>query len=124
MPAAQANIQGGVECPWCGHRFALEMSAQQAARLESLVLDKICGADRASRAGYKDDGREATILVVHDYDPERLGETIRGIGNMGREIGKEICDRMITPIAINDGHGLPEGILIGCKAIYTREDGP
>ena len=99
------------------------MSAWQAARLESLILDKMCSLDYVSKVAYSDDGREATILVVHDYDPERLGEMIRGIGNMGTEIEHEMGDRAINPLAINDGPDLPEGILAGCKAVYAREAG-
>ena len=98
------------------------MSTLQVSKLESLIVDKIGGLDYVSRVAYHDDGQEVVILVIHDYDhPERLGEMIRGIGNMGTEIEHEISDRAVVPLAINDGPDLPAGIFIGHKPIYDRE---
>ncbi len=98
------------------------MPTLQVPKLESLIVDKIGGLDYVSRAAYRDDGQEVVILVIHDYDhPERLGEMIRGIGNMGTEIEDGIADRMVVPLAIHDGPDLPEGILSGHKVVYERE---
>ena len=98
------------------------MSTLQVSRLESLIVDKLGGLDYVSRAAYHDDGQEVVILVIHDFDhPERLGEMIDGIGDVGTEIEDEIPDRAIIPLAIHDGPDLPEGIFIGHKPIYDRE---
>lgn len=100
------------------------MSTLQVSKLESLIVDKIGGLDYVSRVAYHDDGQEVVILAIHDYDhPERLGEMIGGIGDMGTEIEDEIGNRVIVALAINDGPDLPEGIFISHKEIYTREAG-
>ena len=97
------------------------MSTIQVSRVESLILDKICTLDYVSRVGYIDDGSEEVfILVIHDYDPDRLGEMIRGIGDGGRAIGREIRDRMFSPIPIHDGPDLREDIIADSKVIYER----
>lgn len=120
MSTVQVGLQDAIECPQCGHRFTREMSAQDVARLESLILDKICSLEYVSKAGYSDDGREVTILVIRD-DDDRVSEMIRGIGNGGTAIEHEMRGRMFTPISIHDGPDLPEGIFIGRKVVYTRE---
>ena len=98
------------------------MSTLQVSKLESLIVDKLGGLDYVSRMAYHDDGQEVVILVIHDFDqPERLGEMIDGIGDMGTEIEHEIPDRAIIPLAIHDGPDLPKGIFIGHKPIYSRE---
>ena len=99
------------------------MSTVQASRLESLILDKICGLEYVSRVGYSDDGQEVTILVIHDDDRERDLEILCGIGDKGMEIEDEMPERMISPLAIQDGDDLPEGIFAGSKVIYEREAG-
>ena len=97
------------------------MSTARVSKLESLILEKICGLDYVSRVGYIDDGREeVTILVIHDDDPDRDSAIVRGIGDGGRAIGREIRDRMITPLAIHDGPDLPDGIIADSKVIYER----
>ena len=97
------------------------MSAIQASRLESLILDKICRLDYVSRVGYIDEGREEVIiLVVHDDEPGRIGEMIRGIGDGGTAIEHEIPNRMFSPLSIQDGDDLPAGILMGSKVVYER----
>ena len=98
------------------------MSTVQASRLESLILEKICGLEYVSRVGYIDEGREeVTILVIHDNDPDKDTEMFLEIGRRGREIEDETPDRMISPLAIQDGDDLPEGILADSKVIYERE---
>ena len=100
------------------------MSTVQVSRLESLIHEKICSLEYVSKVGYIDDGREeVTVLVIHDDDDERDAAIVRGIGNGARAIGREIRDRMITPLAIHDGPDLPEGILADSKVIYEREAG-
>ena len=100
------------------------MSTLQVSKLESLILEKICGLEYVSKVGYIDDGgEEVTILVIHDDDRERDAEITRGIGNMGTEIEDEMEDRVIITLAIQDGDDLPAGILFGSKVIYTREAG-
>lgn len=96
------------------------MSTLQVSRLESLILDKICRLDYVSKAGYSDDGHEVTVLVVHDDDRERDPEILHGIVSGGIEIEREMPDRMISPLAIQDGTDLPEGLFFG-KVVYTRE---
>ena len=92
------------------------------SKIEPLIREKICSLDYVSKVGYIDGGsEEVTILVVHDYDPDRLGEMIRGIGDGGRAIEDEIPDRMFSPLSIHDGPDLPEGILFGSKIIYERD---
>ena len=103
--------------------FGQSVSTLQVSRLESLILEMICSLDYVSMAGYSDDGREVTVLVVHDNDPDRDSAIVRGIGNGGRAIGREIRDRMISPLPIPGGPGLPTGILSGSKVIYERERG-
>ena len=98
------------------------MSTVQVSRLESLILEKICSLEYVSRVGYIDEGREeVTILVIHDDDRKRDAEIVRGIGDGGRAIEDEMPDRMISPLAIQDGDDLPEGILADSKVIYERE---
>ena len=92
------------------------------SKLEPLIHEKICSLDYVSRVGYIDDGSEEVfILVIHDYDPDRLGEMISGIGDGGRAIGREIRDRMFSPLAIHDGPDLPDGIIADSKVIYERD---
>ncbi len=103
-------------------RPARSLSTIQVSKIESLILEKICSLDYVSRVGYIDDGgEEVTILVIHDYDPDRLSEMISGIGDGGRAIGREIRDRMFSPLSIHDGPDLPEGIIDDSKIIYERE---
>lgn len=90
------------------------------SRLESLIADRICSLDYVTRAGYRDDGQEVTILVFHDDDPDRVGEMISEIGRRGREIGGEMPDRMISPLSIHDGPDVPADVLRGYEAVYTR----
>ena len=92
------------------------------SRIEPLIREKICTLDYVSRVGYIDAGREEVlILVVHDDDPNRIGEMIRGIGDGGRAIEDEIPGRMFTPMPIHDGPDLPEGILADSRVIYERD---
>ena len=108
--------------PVKGRRPAWPMSTVRASRLESLILEKICALEYVSRIGCIDEGREeVTILAIHDYDPDRLLEMIRGIGDGGRAIEDEIPDRMFSPLSIHDGPDLPEGIIAGSKVIYEWE---
>ena len=62
------------------------MSAAQAPRLESLIADKICSLGYVSKVGYRDNGREVTILVVHVDNPDKYGAMFREIGDRGTEI--------------------------------------
>ena len=104
-----------------GRRPARPLSTIQVSKLESLILEKICTLDYVSRVGYIDDGHEEVlILVVHDDDPDRIGEMIRGISRGGTAIRHEIPGRMYTPMPIHDGSDLPEGILADSKVIYER----
>ena len=113
-PAPESLIKG----PHAGP----PMSTVQLSRLESLILEKICGLEYVSRVGYIDEGRgEVTILVIHNDDRKRDAEIVRGIGDGGRAIEDEMPDRMITPLAIHDGPDLPEGIIADSKVIYERE---
>ena len=97
------------------------MSTLQVPKLESLILEKICSLEYVSRVGYSDDGQEVTILVIHDDDRKRDAAILHGIVSRGIEIEYELPDRMISPLAIQDGDDLPEGIFIGRKVIYERE---
>ena len=97
------------------------MSTQQASRLESLIIDKLCSLDYVSKAAYVDDGREVTVLLIHDFDPDRVGEMLRSIGDGGTAIEDELDDRTVLPMPIHDGPDLPAGILFGHKVIYERE---
>ena len=97
------------------------MSTARVSKLESLILEKICGLDYVSRVGHIDDGREeVTILVIHDHDPDRDSAIVRGIGDGETTIEDEMPGRMITALAIHDGPDLPEGILANSKVIYER----
>ena len=97
------------------------MSTLQVSKLESLILEKICSLEYVSKVGYRDDGQEVTILVIHDDDRKRDLEILCGIGDRGIEIEDELPDLMIVPLAIQDGDDLPDGILVGTKVIYERE---
>ena len=99
------------------------MPTLQVSRLESLIADKISSLGYVSRVGYSDDGQEVTILVIHDDDPERDRAMVLELTRRGIEIEHEIPDRMISPLAIQDGPDLPGGILAGCKEVYAREAG-
>ena len=99
------------------------MSTLQVSRLESLILEKICSLGYVMRVGYIDDGREVTILIVHDDDSSRVDKTIDEIVERGLEIEDEIPDRMISPLEIDDGLDLPEGIIDDSKVIYELEAG-
>ena len=96
------------------------MSTLQVSKLESLIVDKICSLGYVSKVGYSDDGVEVTILVIHDDNPDRDSAMVCEIGDRGTEIEDEIPDRMISPLAIQDGPDLPEGILGGRKTVYVR----
>ena len=100
------------------------VSTLQVSKLESLILDKICRLDYVTMAGYSDDGREVTILVIHDDDDDRFGEIIRGICSGGTSIEHEMPDRTVITVPIHDGPDLPDDVLAGRKAIYTREACP
>ena len=92
------------------------------SKLESLILDKICGLEYVSRVGYIDEGHEeVTILVVHDNDPDRDAAIVRGIGDAGTAIEDEMPGRTITPLPIPGGPDLPDGIIADSKVIYERE---
>ena len=93
------------------------------ARLESLIADKISSLGYVSRVGYSDDGQEVTILVIHDDDPERDSAMVLELTRKGIKFEHEMPDRMISPLAIQDGPDLPEGILAGCRAVYARDAG-
>lgn len=93
------------------------------ARLESLIADKISSLGYVSRVGYSDDGQEVTILVIHDDDPERDSAMVLELTRKGIKIEHEMPDRIISPLAIQDGPDLPEGILAGCRAVYARDAG-
>ena len=123
MSAVQVDLEDAVECPKCGHHFGREMSAQQVSKLESLILDKICGLGYVSKVGYSDNGREVTIVAVHDRDPDRDGEMVREIGDGGTEIEDETPNRMIITVAISDGPDLGGGCLDDQTVVYTRETG-
>lgn len=97
------------------------MSTLQVSKLESLILDKMCTLDYVSKVGYSDNGQEVTILVIHDDDRERDLEILRETGDRGTEIEDEMADRVIIPLAIQDGADLPRGIFVGRKVIYERE---
>ena len=99
------------------------MSTLQVSKLESLILGKMCTLGYVSRVGYSGNGQEVTILVIHDGDRERDLEILRETGDRGTEIEDEIADRVITPLAIQDGADLPKGIFAGCKVIYEWEAG-
>lgn len=106
-----------------GQERAISLSTLQVSRLESLIAEKICSLGYVSRVGYRDDGQEVTILVIHDDDPGTVGTTIDELTSKGIEIEDEIPDRMISPLAIQDGPDMPDGILGGYKTIYVRETG-
>ena len=118
----EAELTSDAECPKCGHRAGRPMPSAEVSKLESLILEKICSLEYVSMAEYGDDGREVTIHVIHDYDPERLGEMIRTIGDRGTEIEHEMPDRMIIPLAIHDCPDRPD-FFMGYKSVYVREAG-
>ena len=97
------------------------MSTLQVSKLESLIADRICSLGYVTRVGYSDDGQEVTILVFHDYDSSRYGAVVDEITRRGIEIERAMSDRMISPLAIDDGPDVPADILRGCKALYTRD---
>ena len=97
------------------------MSTVQVSRLESLILEKVCSLEYVSRVGYIEGREEVTILIIHDNNPDKDTEMFLEIGRRGREIEDETPDRMISPLAIQDGDDLPEGILADSKVIYERE---
>lgn len=90
--------------------------------MESLIVDKICSLGYVSKAGYNDNGQEVTILVIHDDNPDKDAAMVCEIGDRGREIEDIVQDRMISPLAIQDGSDMPTDILRGYKAIYMRKD--
>ena len=95
------------------------MSTARASKLESLILEKICNLEYVSKVGYIDDGSvEVFILVVHDDDPDRDSAIVRGIGDGGRAIGREMRDRMITALPIPDS---TKDDIADSKIIYERE---
>ena len=89
--------------------------------MESLIVDKICSPDYVSKVVYGGNGQGVTILVIHDDDPDRDAATVCKVGDRGREIEDVVPDRMISPLAVQDGSDMPAGILCGCKEIYTRK---
>ena len=91
-------------------------------RLESLILEKICTLSYVAGAGYTDDGREVTILVVHDDAGDKDLEMVRELSRRGTEIEHEMPDRMISPVPVNNAPGLLEGELFSSKVIYVRDD--
>ena len=98
------------------------MSTVRASKLESLILEKICGLEYVSKVGYIDDGREEVfILVVHDHDPDRDSAMVRGIGDGGTAIEHEMPGRMITALPIPNGPGQPKDTIDDSKVIYERE---
>ena len=121
MSTVQVDLEDAIECPKCGHHFSKEMSAQQVSRLESLILDKICSLDYVSKVGYSDNGREVTIVAVHDRDPDRDGEMVREIGDGGTAIEDETPNRMIITMAIGNGPDLGDDYLDDLTVVYTRE---
>ena len=95
------------------------MSTARASKLESLILEKICGLEYVSKVGYIDDGgEEVFILVVHDDDPDRDSAIVRGIGDGGRAIEDEMPGRMITALPIPDS---TKDDIADSKIIYERE---
>ena len=95
------------------------MSTIQVSKLESLILEKICGLEYVSKVGYIDDGSvEVFILVVHDDDPDRDKAMVRGIGDGGTAIEHEMPGRMITALPIPDS---TEDAIDDSKIIYERE---
>ena len=103
-----------------GGSVARPLPTLQVTRLESLIVDKICSLDYVSRAGYSDNGREVTILVIHDDNPDRDAAMVCEIGDRGREIEDVMPDRMISPLAIQNGSDMPAGVLCGARQ-STRE---
>ena len=98
------------------------MSTVQVSRLESLILEKICGLEYVSKVGYIDGGREeVTILVIHDDDRARDSAIVRGICSGGTEIEHEMPGCVILTIPIHNGPNLPDGDLFGSKIIYERK---
>lgn len=93
----------------------------QVSKLESLILEKLCTLDYVRGVGYSDDGREVTILVVHDPAGSRDAEIVYEITRRSVEIEHEIPDRMISALPTCNAPGLPEGGLFGSKVIYARK---
>ena len=122
MPAPAAGDPGSPTAGGDDYVPVHQLYPLHASKLEPLIHEKICSLDYVSRVGYIDEGHEEVfILVIHDYDPDRLLEMTRGIGDGGRAIGREIRDRMFTPMPIHDGPGLPKDIIADSKVIYERE---
>ena len=123
MPAPAAGDPGSPTRGGDDYVPVHQLFPLHASKLEPLIHEKICSLDYVSRVGYIDEGREEVfILVVHDYDPDRLLEMIDGIGDGGTAIGHVFPDRMFSPIPFDDGPDLPKDILAGSKVIYERED--
>ncbi len=121
MPTPAAGDPGGSTTDEDAGVPVHQLYPLRPSKLEPLIHEKICSLDYVSKVGYIDGGREEVfILVIHDYDPDRLGEMISGIGDGGRAIEDEFPDRMFSPLAIHDGPDLPEGILADSKVIYER----
>ena len=99
------------------------MSTLQVSKLESLIVDKICALDYVTRAGYRDDGQEVTLLVSHDDDRDRYGVMIPEIVRRGTEIEDAVPDRVIVPLAIQDVSDVPADVFRGYKAVYERDSG-
>ena len=98
------------------------MSTIQVSKLESLILEKICGLEYVSKVGYIDaGGEEVFILVVHDHDPDRDLSMVRGIGDGETAIEDEVPGRMITALPIPNGPGQPKDTIADSKVIYERE---
>lgn len=81
----------------------------------------MCSLDYVTRAGYSDDGREVTVLALHDDGSDRHDVMIPEIIDRGTEIEDELHDRMINSLAIQDGSDVPADIFRGCKAVYERD---
>ena len=91
------------------------------SKLESLILENICTLGYVSGVGYTDDGREVTILVVHDDVGDKDLETVLEITRHGTEIEHGIEDRVITALPILDTPDLQKGVIFGSKVIYVRD---
>ena len=73
MPAPAAGDPGSPTAGGDDYVPVHQLYPLHASKLEPLIHEKICSLDYVSRVGYIDEGHEEVfILVVHDYDPDRL----------------------------------------------------
>ena len=87
---------------------SLPVASRAVPRMESITLDKMCSLECASKAGHIDEGHEEVPIPAIDDDvDDRVGAMIRGIGDGGREIGRELRDRTFAPMPVHDGPCLP-----------------